>query len=409
MKFILLSTLLFVSNLIEAQSLNKEKYSQAVDFLNCKAAEFSVKGLKSEMKFKEQCPCDKNINYKTLSTFLNQEKIDATKELSLEIESLKEEFKSNWSIDEAIDFLSQAFEDNKKFKKLYSFESKKGRKESEDYKIFKTELNNGFLSILNTDHESSPSESEVNSAMQDRVSALENKIETLEQKPTQPKKSFGVVYQITFSIIVAVVLSVMFFLIYFRKTNQKTSSGNSMVDKDWVIKKINEAPFYSQNSRSESSLDIKNIRTEIQDLKTLVGQLERKIERNEPHVLTLEKPNDNVSYHETRSETIYLSTPNTDGTFNESSAHASYREGASIYKFTKISNSKAEFQIDERESSVKLALQYPDKNIDPVCEALNAFNPRARSIITIEGGVGEVELIGDKWKVNRKAKIRYDN
>ena len=53
---------------------------------------------------------------------------------------------------------------------------------------------------------------------------------------------------------------------------------------------------------------------------------------------------------------------------------------------------KAEFQIDERESSVKLALQYPDKNIDPVCEALNAFNPRARTIVTVEGGMGEVEL-----------------
>lgn len=105
-------------------------------------------------------------------------------------------------------------------------------------------------------------------------------------------------------------------------------------------------------------------------------------------------------------QNFYLSTPNSDGSFNNSSANPSYKEGASIYKFQNTKDSLAKFKIDEHEASVRLALAYPDKNIDPVCDALNAFDPKARRIYTVEPGIAE--LIGDKWKVITKAKIRYE-
>ena len=73
----------------------------------------------------------------------------------------------------------------------------------------------------------------------------------------------------------------------------------------------------------------------------------------------------------------------------------------------KTGNSKANFQIDEKETSIKLALQYPDKNIDPVCDAENAFNPRANRISTIK--MGEAELQNGKWIINSKAVIRYED
>jgi hypothetical protein len=106
-----------------------------------------------------------------------------------------------------------------------------------------------------------------------------------------------------------------------------------------------------------------------------------------------------------RREVFYLSTPNEDGSFNEKSAYTSYREGASIYKFTKTSSREAVFEIDESEMSANLALQYPDKNIDPVCEAQNAFDPKASRIVTVQGGKAELE--GDRWKVKKKAVIKY--
>src|SRR5690606_10717251 len=83
---------------------------------------------------------------------------------------------------------------------------------------------------------------------------------------------------------------------------------------------------------------------------------------------------------------FFLSTPNADGSFNETSSSQTYRDGATIYRFTKIDSNTATFRIDERDASLKLALQYPDKNIDPVCEALNAYNPRATRILTVNDG-----------------------
>ncbi len=106
-------------------------------------------------------------------------------------------------------------------------------------------------------------------------------------------------------------------------------------------------------------------------------------------------------------QNFYLSTPNSDGSFNNSSANPSYKEGASIYKFQNTKDNQAKFKIDEHEASVRLALAYPDKNIDPVCDASNAFDPKARKIYTVENGIAE--LIGDKWKVTTKARIRYES
>lgn len=106
-------------------------------------------------------------------------------------------------------------------------------------------------------------------------------------------------------------------------------------------------------------------------------------------------------------QNFYLSTPNSDGSFNNSSANPSYKEGASIYKFQNTKDNHAKFKIAEHEASVRLALAYPDKNIDPVCDALNAFDPKARKIYTVEPGIAE--LLGDKWKVITKARIRYES
>ncbi|GHB67208.1 hypothetical protein [Persicitalea jodogahamensis] len=176
------------------------------------------------------------------------------------------------------------------------------------------------------------------------------------------------------------------------------------------------------NSRDR---EIAQLRKEVNELKSELGKLTEafKIIRGKvlgadvPMEITKSsadeqavKPTTNqVSYSKPQEviHTFYLSTPNADGSFNNSSANASYKEGASIYKFQNIKGNQAKFKIDEHEASVRLALAYPDKNIDPVCDASNAFDPKARKIYTEENGIAE--LVGDRWKVITKARIRYES
>ncbi len=156
--------------------------------------------------------------------------------------------------------------------------------------------------------------------------------------------------------------------------------------------------------------EIEGLQKRINDLE---GDIKRQNERiNEiqsgkpSQILSSSNQNKEESRQEEKLEIFYLSTPNSDGSFNESSASTSYREGASIYKLFKTAETKAIFEIDNRESSIKLAIQYPDRNIDPVCEAESAFNPKSNKIITTQQGT--VELQNGKWIVNKKAKIKYE-
>ena len=161
----------------------------------------------------------------------------------------------------------------------------------------------------------------------------------------------------------------------------------------------------SNNSISHLEDKIKKLENELRNLST-------KIESTKIPLEIVQSKPVHSSWQETKqpeikNETFYLSNPNADGTFNESSASNQYKEGASIYRFTKVGNNRAKFQIDERESSIKLALQFPDKSIDPVCEATNSYNAKAKRIVT--DSPGDAELIGEKWVKNTKAKIRYES
>jgi TolA-binding protein len=164
-------------------------------------------------------------------------------------------------------------------------------------------------------------------------------------------------------------------------------------------------------NNNSTSYEIKDIQGRIRDLESQVNKLNHDIEiLKEPKSIHQSIPstsNQEVIQPESKTDIIFLSTPNSDGSFNESSSTNTYRDGASIYKFIVTGNGTAKFQIDEKETSIKLALQYPDKNIDPVCDAENAFNPKANRIATIH--MGEAELQNGKWIINSKAVIRYED
>ena len=151
----------------------------------------------------------------------------------------------------------------------------------------------------------------------------------------------------------------------------------------------------------------------IRDLETQIEKIKSQLNNSNPisnyTAQTTQSTVQEVKQTEVISQTFFLSTPNSDGSFNESSSSSTYKDGATIYRFTKIGSNRAKFQIDEKDASARLALQYPDKNIDPVCDAVNAFNPKATRITTVEQG--EAELQNGKWVVdrNKKAKIKYEN
>lgn len=194
-------------------------------------------------------------------------------------------------------------------------------------------------------------------------------------------------------------------------------SGNRAEDQiaDLLAKQKRDLKKNESNNSREgvaTQNEVKALMERINDLENMVKILREKSETPvvpppvaplTKEVIPVEVPQPVV---ETRKEIFFLSTPNLNGSFNESSASATFREGASIYRFTKESFNKATFCIDEREASIKLALQYPDKSIDPVCEALNAYNARATKIVTKKPGTAELK--GDKWVIQTKAKISYE-
>lgn len=403
-KTILIAVFMTAYSLTQAQ-VSRDGFDKAVDFFNCKTVEMTLAN-DVVSQYQQQCPCEVT-NYNQISQFLiGIGKLDATIALSKEVETLKNTFKPNWTKDEVIVFLSETiFNDKTKYQKIVAFaERRKGKPEFEEYK---TNLRNGLSQIL----VDIPIQKEIGEqiTLESRVSDLE-----LKQRNIANEKGWfdGITFQIDiFSILISLVLSIVILFIVLRNLSNEESELSEKV-RAYVKQKISEANFnkVSPNSHNNSN-EIRDLYKRIEYLEQHIKILSDKINginiSNQPTYTPPKAEKLDIELPEVKGETFYLSTPNSDGSFNDSSASTNYKEGASIYRFTKTSSSRAKFQIDEREASIKLALQYPDKNIDPVCDAENAFNPKAKTIITT--GVGEAELVGDKWIKNNKAKIRYGN
>ncbi len=388
--------------------VTKESYEKAVDLLNCKTVELSLKDDKNLTGFQEKCPCNSS-SYIQVNQFLESTNLGATAALSREIESLKNVFKENWPKDTVVTFLSDdIFADKTNYQKINAFaEKRKGKPEFDSYKTsLKTDL---FANLIeNVPQEATTDFETQQSTIESRVSELENN-----QKIIANKSWFsGITSQI---IVVAFIVSLLFaFLILFlvsKLFNDKDSEvPNSL--KNYVKKKIDETPYSRATSNNQSnSSELRDANNRIRDLESQINRLNNDFEKlkhsNSTYSPTYYSTNKETRQPEPKTETLFLSTPNSDGSFNESSASNTYKDGASIYRLMKTGNANAKFQIDEKETSIKLALQYPDKNIDPVCDAENAFNPRATKISTVKKG--EAELQDGKWIINAKAIIRYED
>ena len=152
----------------------------------------------------------------------------------------------------------------------------------------------------------------------------------------------------------------------------------------------------------------------LSDVESTAKALENKkaeIEKLENEKANLLKNNTSTSKKLTEKTpskvSVYLSTPNSDGSFNKSSERKSFVEGASIFAFEPLGDNKFAVYLNKNESSKKLVLQYPDKNIDPIFEALAAFNPKSESIQTVKPAI--VELQENRYVLIEMGQIDYDN
>ena len=394
--------------------VDKVLFEKAVDRVNCRIMVLSLQSYNEAKhnKFVEACPCDDKVTSKKIIQTLTQLG-DLSKTISLaeEIAKLKERYGEMSSMDAAIRFVTEdVFNNSRQYQKIYDFAQK--HKESEAYKACMVNLQTEIRSLFAGD---SPSPTEAQP-----VKATERQIPEHHVQPPPLSVSndsnatvSSVAAGISFTtIFVAVVLSA---IAAFATTKilLRKPAGISKEVHEYIEARIKSiAPPDNQTFKPRHAPDIKHVQEQVnavelklqsvaQQLSGLVAKLEAFPVSTPVSLPVVEEYTTDV-----RTEAFYLSTPNSDGSFNESSASPSYREGASIYRFTKVSNGRATFQIDERESSVKLALQYPNKNIDPVCEAENAYNAKAKYINTIVPG--EAELVGGKWVNIKKAIIRYD-
>jgi len=410
-KTVFIAAMLAVSGFTQAQQVSKEAFEKAVNFLNCKTVELSLKeDAPNFQKYQKKCPCNES-SYTQVRSFLDSVgKYSATIALFDEIESLKKSFKKDWKQDEAVTFLCETiFTDKTKYQKLLAFSDK--RKSNSAFEALKRVLKIELKKIFDEQ------------AKAQTIIGIETRLDSLEQK-TKPKvgeKGWfdGFTFQIdVFSIIISVTLTfVVLTLVVLIFVTMRIKNVPDIVKKyvniPSIVKKyVNEEISKATSQIGELKGEIKDLKDEVQNRKNEIGNLDKEINnlkhKNENQVKHELQSRQVANQPEIKTETFFLSNPNSDGSFNVSSVSPVYREGASIYKFTKTGNNRAEFQIDDREASVRLALSYPDKSIDPVCEALNALNPNAKRITTVEPG--KAELVNDRWVVikNQKSKIRYE-
>jgi hypothetical protein len=416
MKNILFLIILQLScfGIINAQDVTKKSYEIAIDYLNCKSVELSLEGDTENLKiFQSNCNCDNkdSYDYSKITKSINNEN-NKTLELSKEIDNLKKEDNSKKRIPDLLIYLTKDIFSTKE--KLIKFKEK----HKDKFVSYINDLKNKLKDLLKDNSRETNTEVINNQAYNSNSNIIQD-IEIRIQKLEERQENIG--FLGTMGDYLILICLILLLTIFYSKSYNKIIQG---VSKSKRIKELitdsiennlkSAATNFTNPTRNEVSKDeIRDINTRIRDLEASIQNLSSKLSAvNQPPNIgqsgtgITSNSGGDIIIKDTEQNFFYLSTPNTDGSFNESSASPNFKEGASIYRFTKLNANKAIFQIDDRESSIRLALQFPDKSIDPVCDATNAFNPKAIKIKTDQPG--EVELQNGKWRVTKKSKIRYD-
>lgn len=200
----------------------------------------------------------------------------------------------------------------------------------------------------------------------------------------------------------------------FKKTKKQLVDSNKVLLMDKIAKErfnatseenqmlSNEIPFLKPEGLKIADKHTDEIKKQISGFNDIPLEISERISDE-----LFNTPNIKETKTSNTDKIFFLSTPNDDGSFNESSVSFFFKPGASIYRFTKKSAKRASFRIESHEDAFRFALEYPEKNIYRVCDAENTKDSSSQKIKTISEG--EAELSDSKWKVITKAKIRYES
>ena len=189
----------------------------------------------------------------------------------------------------------------------------------------------------------------------------------------------------------------------------RTEGFNAQESLDRLNKAKNllQTKYYAELKAAEETTTTTQPTATQADVETKKAEIE-KLEKQKTDLLTQSNNPQKITAKTPSKVSVYLSSANKDGSFNKSSERNSFVEGASILAFEPIGNNRFAVYIDTKNpSAVTMALQYPDKRIEPTFEAISAFNPKAKTIQTIKPAI--VELQGNKYVLIEKGEIDYDN
>ncbi|MBV6403808.1 MAG: hypothetical protein IT228_11920 [Flavobacteriales bacterium] len=387
---------------VMAQPNNKALFDRAVDRLNCEAVAWSMESVKNST-FKDKCPCE-NATYDQVKECISGEDAAKTQALSEDIERVKKDFNDAWTKDEAVRYLTEGvFNDKTKHTPLSEFvdrsvkEGKEGKPRREDQR-FKN-ITSQVVAVLDGWAQAPPPQQNL---LRERAAS---------PKPpanNQEKQNGTGIWTWLFVWLASVVASgalTVFLLGRLLRSHGKGGVSNEV--KNYIKKEIKASSPQSSwdvPPKGGSSRDMDKLRDKVGKLEADLHDLRSHVPAHESRIAALESRREGgtPAPPPVPDEFLYLPAPDEQGAFGDASN--TYHAQKHVYKLTKRGE-QGSFVVYEQ--AIGLAIQTHDVYIDRVCDALNAYDRNAKRILTEVPG--EARLEGGKWKMVRKARIRYEH
>ena len=222
----------------------------------------------------------------------------------------------NWKKGDAISFLSESIFTDKKYQKIVAFaEKRKGKPEFDTYKAsLKSDLDNTLTESIPQEIAPPTNTNTQQASMEDRISELENKLNT-------KKEDNGILVGFSdYLILLSILLGVLALILSIRKQNSDGSELSNEV-KNYVKNKISDATWNKNTQNNNVGLaELRDANNRIRDLESQIEKIKTQINTNtSTQNITIQQSNQEIKQPENKTETFFLSTPNVDGSFNESS------------------------------------------------------------------------------------------
>jgi len=409
-KFILLLSILFLTNYIAKAQSEKPNYTGIKNYINAKIIYELIKSDTNSKNINSLLlnnTLDNPVDYKVLVDNLNANKFkDTRKKICDKINSISIDAKINLA-----DF-GKAI--------LDSIEHRLNEKQKGNcnFSQLKDRLKNEVDVFVKSKIPTAPSnETAEKSTTEDKQANLDA---SLKGEKDVDKHSFFSPSNFNLFTLLGMLLPIIVFLILIdRILEQKryiNSLDNSNVKRKNEIAELqsNDPRFQfpntgNSNSKLEFDKYMDNSRV-INDFRMAIEKLQSEVAMASQSTLSSgNRSNQNTQSHNSPSGTsdiFYMKYP-VENSF--SNAHKSMTRENTIYKFyLKPNKTEAEFEIHTEGVKIEEILSMVERAIKTGCEERNFPSSTTKNIITVPNGRGLVSLEGDKWVIKQKAVIKYE-